>query len=133
MINNKIFTESGCNFMCYSGIVLQGKGESSMSTVNRALQSIGKANFVHYFEDYKELAFSKEKLSGKDKMPLAKKLLEDNPNASKISGQLIRISSAITIFNNGWEEEALKEVIASKHPSITKDVKAKASALISMR
>lgn len=107
------------------------KGESSMSTVNRALQSIGKSNFAHYFEDYKELAFSKEKLSVKDKMPLAKKLLKDNPNASKISGQLIRISSAITIFKNGWEEEALKEIIASKHPSITKDVKAKASALIS--
>ncbi|MGM0898280.1 MAG: hypothetical protein ACQEV0_10280 [Bacillota bacterium] len=102
-----------------------------MSTVDRALKSIGKSNFVQYFEDYKELAFSKEKLSGTDKLPLAKKLLEDNPKASKISGQLIRISSAITIFKNGWEEQALKEVIASKHPSITKEVKAKASVLIS--
>lgn len=104
-----------------------------MSTVNRALQSIGKSNFVQYFEDYKELAFSKDKLSGKDKLPLAKKLLEDNPNASKISGQLIRISSAITIFKNGWEEEALKEIIASKHPSITREIKAKASVLVNMR
>lgn len=102
-----------------------------MSTVDRALKSIGKSNFVQYFEDYKELALSKEKLSGTDKLPLAKKLLKDNPNASKISGQLIRISSAIQIFKNGWEEEALKEVIASKHPSITKEVKAKASLLIS--
>lgn len=58
-------------------------------------------------------------------------LLEDNPNASKISGQLIRISSAITIFKNGWEEEALREIIASKHLSITKNVKVKTSALVS--
>ena len=102
-----------------------------MSTVDRALRSIGKSNFVQHFEDYKKLAFSKEKLSGKDKLPLANKLLESNPNASKISGQLIRISSAISIFKNGWEEEALKEVIASTHPSITREIKAKAAALIS--
>ncbi|WP_186008764.1 hypothetical protein [Planococcus maritimus] len=42
-------------------------------------------------------------------------------------------SSAITIFKNGGKEKALKEVIASKHPSITKDVKAKASALMGIR
>ncbi|WP_281862681.1 hypothetical protein [Planomicrobium okeanokoites] len=102
-----------------------------MSTVDWALRSIGKTNFVEYFEDYKELAFSKEKITRSDKMPLAKKLLENNPNASKLSGQLIRISSAIGIFKNGWEVEALKEVIASKHPSITKDIKAKAMTLIS--
>ncbi|AQU78447.1 hypothetical protein [Planococcus faecalis] len=101
-----------------------------MSTVDRALRSIGKANFVEYFEDYKELAFSKDKVSGKDKMPLAKKLLENNPNASKLSGQLIRISSAINIFKKGWEVEALREVIGSKHPSITKEIKVRAAALI---
>lgn len=102
-----------------------------MSTVDRALKSIGKANFVEYFEDYKELAFSKDKISGNDKMPLAKKLLDNNPNASKLSGQLIRISSAIGIFKNGWEVEALQEVIASKHPSITNEIKAKAGVLVS--
>lgn len=102
-----------------------------MSTVHRALQSIGKTNFIEYFEDYKELSFSKEKISGSDKMPLAKKLLENNPNATKLSGQLIRISSAIGIFKKGLEVEALKEVIASKHPSITKEIKAKAIVLIS--
>ncbi|WP_033541887.1 hypothetical protein [Planococcus sp. CAU13] len=104
-----------------------------MSTVDRALKSIGKANFVEYFKDYKELAFSKEKISGSDKMPLAQKLLENNPNASKLSGQLIRISSAIGIFKNGWEVEALKEVISSTHPSITKEIKEEAAALINNR
>ena len=104
-----------------------------MSTVERALKSIGKSNFVEYFEDYKKLALSKEKISGSDKMPLAKKILEDNPNASKLSGQLIRISSAIGIFRNGWEEDALREVIKSKHPSITKEIKAKAAALVNAK
>ncbi|MDN3451655.1 hypothetical protein QMA09_15760 [Planococcus sp. APC 3906] len=104
-----------------------------MSTVDRALKSIGKSNFVEYYEDYRELAFSKEKISGSDKLPLANKLLEDNPNASKLSGQLIRISSAIGIFKNGLEEEALREVISSKHPSITKEIKAKAAKLANGR
>ncbi|WP_416144627.1 hypothetical protein [Planococcus koreensis] len=101
-----------------------------MSTVDRALQSIGKTNFVEYFEDYKELATRKEKITSEDKMRLAKKLLEDNPNATKLSGQMIRISSAISIFKNGWELDALREVIASKHPSITADIKAKAAAIV---
>lgn len=104
-----------------------------MSTVDRALRSIGKSNFVEYFEDYKELAFSKEKISGSDKVPLARKLLESNPNATKLSGQMIRISSAIGIFKNGWEEDALREVLASKHPSITKEIKAKATAIINTK
>jgi hypothetical protein len=101
-----------------------------MSTVDRALRSIGKANFVEYFNDYKELAFSKEKISGNDKLPLANKLLQNNPNAIKLSGQLIRISSAISIFKKGWQDEALKEVIKSKHPSITSDIKKRAAKLI---
>lgn len=103
-----------------------------MSTVDRALQSIGKTNFVEYFEDYKELAFSKDKITGTDKLPLAKKLLENNPKATKLSGQLIRISSAIGIFKNGWEDEALRAVIESKHPSISKEIKEKAASLISI-
>ncbi|MDN7247076.1 hypothetical protein [Planococcus shenhongbingii] len=104
-----------------------------MSNVDRALRSIGKSNFVEYFEDYKELADSKEKITGNDKMPLAKKLLEKNPNATKLSGQMIRISAALGIFRNGWEEAALKEVMESKHPSITKEIKAKAASLINKR
>ncbi|KOF09270.1 hypothetical protein AC739_15625 [Planococcus glaciei] len=63
-------------------------------------------------------------------MALANKLLESNPNATKISGQMINISSAIGIFKNGWEEEALREVMKSKHSSITKEIKAKAAALV---
>lgn len=66
-------------------------------------------------------------------MQLAKKLLENNPKATKLSGQNIRISSALTIFKNGWEENALKEVIKSKHPSITKEIKAKAADLLNSK
>lgn len=66
-------------------------------------------------------------------MVLATKLLESNPNATKLSGQMIRISSAMGILKNGWEKDALKEVMASKHPSITKEIKAKAMILINNR
>ncbi len=79
-----------------------------MSELQRALQSIGKTNFVEYFTDYKELTSSKKKLTKDDKMPLAKKLLEDNPNATALSGQMIRISYAIKIFVNGWENDVLR-------------------------
>lgn len=101
-----------------------------MSRLDRALRSIGKSNFVEYFEDYRELAFSKKKITSADKMVLATKLLESDPNATKLSGQIIRILSAMGIFKNGWEKDALKEVMASKHPSITKEIKAKAMTLI---
>lgn len=104
-----------------------------MSTVDRALQSIGKSNFVEYYDDYRELTFSKGKITASDKTALANKLLENNPNATKISGQMIRISSAIKIFKNGWEEEALREVMKSKHPSITPEIKAKAAALVNAK
>ncbi|MGI2326927.1 hypothetical protein [Planococcus sp. YIM B11945] len=60
----------------------------------------------------------------------ANKLLADNPNATKLSGQFIRISSAITIFKKGWEKDALKEVIDSKHPTTTNDNKKRAADLM---
>lgn len=101
-----------------------------MSTVPKLLQSIGKTSFVEYFTDYKELVLSKEKLTKEDKMPLAKKLLESNPKATELSGQMTRISIAIRIFKNGWENDALREVINSTHPIITKDIKEKARALL---
>ena len=63
-------------------------------------------------------------------MGLAKKLLENNPNATALSGQMTRINIAIRIFKNGWENDALKEVINSPHPLITKDIKEKARALL---
>ena len=116
--------------MCYVQFILKKKRGNNVSTVERSLNSIGKSNFVEYFEDYEELALSKEKLTGKDKIPLAEKLLENNPNATKLSGQMIRISSAITIFNNDWSAEALRLVIKSKHSSITNETKAKASSIL---
>lgn len=101
-----------------------------MSTVQKMLQSIGKTNFVEYFTDYKELILSKQKLTKEDKMPLAKKLLESNPKATKLSGQMIRISYANKIFKEGLENDALREVINSTHPVITEDIKEKARTLL---
>ncbi|MBO0587182.1 hypothetical protein [Sporosarcina sp. E16_8] len=101
-----------------------------MNEIQRALQSIGKTNFVEYFTDYKELTSSKKKLTKDDKMPLAKKLLENNPNATALSGQMIRISCAIKIFGNGWENDVLREVINSTSSRITKEIKEKARTLL---
>ena len=101
-----------------------------MSELQRALQSIGKTNFIEYFTDYRELALSKEKLTQADKMPLAKKLLESNPNATKLSGQMIRIPYAIKFFKNKWENDALREVISSNNSIINKEIKEKARALL---
>ena len=98
--------------------------------LKRVLQSIGEANFVEYFTDYRELALSKKKLTKDDKLPLAKKLLESNPNATALSGQMTRISCAKRIFENKSEDDALKEVIASKNSRITKEIKEKAKALL---
>ena len=130
MADSNIFAKQGCIFMCYAQYILKKKRGRNVSTVERALNSIGKSNFVEYFEDYKELALSKEKLTGKDKMPLAEKLLENNPDATKLSGQMIRISSAITIFKNDWSADALRLVVNSKHSSITDETKEKASLIL---
>lgn len=101
-----------------------------LNTVERSLNSIGKTNFVEYFLDYKELALSKEQITYDDKIPLAKKLLENKPNAKAISGQMIKITYAIKLFKEGLENDALREVINSKHPIITEDIKEKARALL---
>lgn len=101
-----------------------------MSNLQRALRSIGKTNFVEFFLDYKELALKKDKLTVVEKIPLARKLLNENKNASKLSGQMIRINYAIIIFKNGWEDDALREVINSKSSIITDEIKKSARELL---
>ena len=98
--------------------------------LKRALRSIGKTNFVVYFADYKELALSKEKPTKEEKLILAKKLLESNPNATMLDGQIIRISYAIKVFRNGWENDLLKEVIASNNSRVTEGIKERARLLL---
>lgn len=101
-----------------------------MAGVQRSLRSIGKTNFVEYFIDYKKLALSKEKLTVDDKMPLAKKLLENNPKATALSGQMTRIYCAVKIFKNGWENDALREVLNSTNSRVSKETKEMAKELL---
>ena len=98
--------------------------------LKRALRSIGKTNFVEYFTAYQELALSKEKPTREEKMSLAKKLLESNPNATTLDGQMIRISYAIKVFRNEWENDLLREVIASKNSRVTEAIKERARTLL---
>ena len=101
--------------------------------LKRLLRTVGKTNFIEYFSEYKTLAFSNNRVSQSDKMPLAKRLLENNPRATKLSGQFFRIGAAISIFKNGWEGEALKEVINSTHPIITGEIKNKALVFLNKK
>ena len=57
----------------------------------RLLDSIGKEIFINYFYDFKNC---------KDKSKLAQKLLEENPKATKIGGQVTRINCAVRIIND---------------------------------
>ncbi|MFB5086544.1 hypothetical protein PGC35_04895 [Psychrobacillus sp. PGGUH221] len=100
-----------------------------MSNLDRLLRTIGKTNFVEYYEDYQNLVQNNKNINTDEKMRLANKLLKTNPKATKVSGQLARISAATQIFQNGWEKEALQEVINSSHKAITNEIKMKALSL----
>ncbi|MEY8304559.1 hypothetical protein [Anaerosalibacter bizertensis] len=76
-----------------------------MEDVNRMLNSVGKKIFVDHYYEFKDLNISKDLL--------AKKLLEENPNSKKLSGQLIRISFARKIFANNLQKEALEIILNS--------------------
>lgn len=75
-----------------------------MTTVSRALNSIGKKCFVDYYYQFKDCD---------NKQDLAQKLLNDNSNASSLSAQITRINYAQWIFENSLEKEALDIIIHS--------------------
>lgn len=75
-----------------------------MTTVERALNSIGKKCFIDYYEDFKNC---------NDKEVLARKLLTKNRNATSITAQMTRINYAQWIFDNHKEKEALSIIIYS--------------------
>lgn len=75
-----------------------------MTTVERALNSIGKKCFIDYYEDFRNCT---------DKNALAQKLLENNKNATSPSAQMTRINYAQWIFDNNKEKEALIIIISS--------------------
>ena len=75
-----------------------------MTTVERALNQIGKKCVIDYFEDFR---------SCEDKNALSQKLLVNNKNATSQLAQLTRINYAKWIFDNNEEKEALRIIINS--------------------
>lgn len=101
-----------------------------MEQMKRLLTSIGKKSFVEFYEDYQQLYKKGKNLTKEDKNKLARKLLESNPDATELGGQLTRINAALRIFKNEWQREALEEVINSTHKMITDNVKLKATEIM---
>lgn len=101
----------------------------NLDKFKRQLNSVGKGIFVEYYEDFFELAHRKQ-LSRDDKKPIAQKLLEFNPDANSLDAQFVRINCALQIFKNGWEKEALTEIISSSHPKVTSKIKKRARELL---
>ncbi|MCM3005791.1 hypothetical protein [Priestia koreensis] len=101
-----------------------------MADVIRLLNTVGKTNFVTFYGDYEIFYKRKDRVTREEKLKFAQKLLRENVNATKESGQIARINAALTIFTNGLEHDALKLVLESKHPCITKEVKQQALDLL---
>jgi len=67
--------------------------------VERLLNSVGKEIFVNYFYEFKNCT---------NEGVLAQKLLNENPKASALSGQITRINCAKRIIS---DENALKQAL----------------------
>ncbi|MFB9279413.1 hypothetical protein [Cohnella cellulosilytica] len=98
-----------------------------MVTFDRARVSVGLSIFVEFYEDYRRYY---EHQTSANKKRLAQKLLESNPRASSINGQITRISYTLEIFSNYWERDMLRAAIESSHPSISNEIKAKAKEIL---
>ena len=75
-----------------------------MTTVKRALNSVGKKCFIDYYEDFRSCT---------DKNALTEKLLANNKNSTSPPAQMTRINYAQWIFDNNKEKEALSIIIIS--------------------
>ncbi|MGL5085937.1 MAG: hypothetical protein ACRC68_09555 [Clostridium sp.] len=85
--------------------------------LKKALNSVGKTSFIKYYYEYKAYA---EAPSESKKQELAKKLLEENPNAKAIEGQYIRIENAASIFTNKMEKDALTKILDANVTEVIK-------------
>jgi len=81
-----------------------------MTTIERALNSIGKRCFIRYYNDFRRCS---------DKKALARKLLTENPGARSQQAQMTRVNYAAWIFQNELEREALRIVIQSNMDDAT--------------
>lgn len=100
-----------------------------MSDIKRLLASVGKKSFVEFYEEYRLLYRRGSSMTQQDKHQLAERLLQMNSEATTIQGQYTRINTALRIFKNDWQTDALKEVIHSTHPAISRELKEKANSL----
>jgi hypothetical protein len=98
-----------------------------MVSFDRARASVGLSNFVEFYEEYRRYY---EMPSASNKMKLAQKLLDSNPNASSIGAQSTRINYTNIIFSNQWEANMIKAAVDSNHPSVTNAIKSKARELL---
>lgn len=104
-----------------------------MIDMKRNLYSIGMNSFVTYFEDYERLCNMHEDLLKTEKHKLAKRLLEENPKANSFNAQIKRINSAIAIFENKLQYDALESVLASRQYMVTEQIKQKVRMLLNKR
>jgi len=79
--------------------------DTKYEDLNKTLAAVGKAVFVNFYYDFKDLSISKDEL--------AQKILLENPG-SKSESQNFRIPRARHIFELGQEKEALRIIIESK-------------------
>lgn len=91
-----------------------------ITTVERALNSIGKKCFIDFYKDF-------ETCTNKD--ALSQKLLMNNPNAKSLQAQITRINYAQWIFANKKEAEALNIIIKSNR--LDKETRRQASEYLS--
>jgi hypothetical protein len=101
-----------------------------MSNYKRLLKSVGKTSFVQNYEGYKKLFLKGESLTQEAKRTFANELYDKDRESTSIHTQLTRVNSAINIFRNGWEKEALHDIVISTSKSVSINVKEKAEVLL---
>jgi hypothetical protein len=102
----------------------------SISNYKRLLKSVGKTNFVENYEGYRNLFLKGESLTLEAKRIFANELYDKDRESTSIQTQLTRVNSAINIFRNGWEKEALNDIVKSTSNSVSNNVKDKAEVIL---
>ena len=101
-----------------------------INNYKRLLNSVGKTSFVDNFIGYKNLFLKGESLTPEEKRIFANELYDKDRESTSIQTQLTRVNCAINLFRNGWEKEALNDVVLSTSKSVSSRVKEKAEALL---
>jgi hypothetical protein len=105
-------------------------GVFSLSNYKRLLKSVGKNNFIENYEGYKKMFLKGEILTIEEKRIFANELYDKDRESTSIQTQLTRVNSAINIFRNGWENDALNDIVISTSKSVSDNTKEKAEVLL---